>query len=150
MIIERDKKWEPVGVGFVIQTGQPYAIEHPSTTAGTTWSEHVWNGPIELSDHDGGSSGICKRIKSGQNWYVDSTWKPPIDLPVEPTWGIVVEASEHGDGSWLVDRWCLYKPKYVDTYELGGEFVGMSYSREGIAAFIPLTKKQIKKMKDFI
>lgn len=77
--MDRHPKWTPVEPGTVIPAGQPYANVkrqgHPRD-----WTVEV-DGAV----------------------LVDSSWKPPLVLPTEPTWGIAVTSSGYvGAADWYL------------------------------------------------
>jgi hypothetical protein len=74
---DRHEKWTPVAPGTVIPAGQPYRVEYEDGRAHEYpggEKEVVWYEPAE------DDTGV----------FVDSLWKPPLVLPTEPTWGVLV------------------------------------------------------------
>ena len=82
MCVERDKKWVAVEPGHIIPAGQPYMIEFK---LGMGWSVGLRRSEYVL-DKDK----VVIEYNSVSGWFVDSSWRPPLELPTEPTWGIVV------------------------------------------------------------
>lgn len=72
---DRHEKWTPVEAGYVVPKGQMYRMEVPATSAYRA-AEYV-------------SIGFTVP-QSGDEWFIDSSWRPPLVLPTEPTWGIAV------------------------------------------------------------
>jgi hypothetical protein len=120
LVAGRHPKWQRVEPGTVIPAGQPYRIEWDATT-GETATEYAseFEQAVNPSRHE-------------TRWLVDSSWRPPLELPTEPTWGIVVRAS---DGH-LASQWVHKADEVWD--EVHGGFVYASSIRD----FIPLTDEQ--------
>lgn len=75
---ERHPNWQPVEPGQVIPAGQPYRV--------------VYANGIDYAQDAGGST-------DGTYVEVDSSWRPPLELPTEPTWGWCVFTAVVGHNS---------------------------------------------------
>jgi hypothetical protein len=134
---ERHEKWVPVSPGTVIPAGQPYRIEF-ANVPGTAAHERTHHSEVAVWD--------------SHEWFVDSTWKPPLDLPTEPTWGIVLnKRPDRKDGHALdFGRWAVYGDDEFAPLERThrSEFDTRCdvLSRDGIADFIPLTDEQVARI----
>lgn len=116
----RHEKWVPVELGTVIPAGQPYRWEWPSN-GGTAAEERVADYRTKTVPH------------LGTQWFIDSSWKAPLELSTEPTWGIVV-ARGLTLAEWHLDG---------DTFV--GNANGMNYgtNRADVRAFVRLSPEQV-------
>lgn len=135
-MIERDKRWKKVGAGDTISAGQPYAVHRLDSKGpgSTQWIEFLghsnpWRIPSYLAN----------------DWYVDSAWVPPVDLPGIRTWGIAITNETDEDPlDWIVDEWQFGKDsKYTDELTLNGYHTASLIERRRVFNFIPLTEDQI-------
>jgi len=119
-MMDRHEKWTPVEPGHVIPAGQPCRDEHFNPI-------REWN------------TGYPTDHKAEADWFVDSSWRPPLDLPSEPTWGIV-----HLSGDTFGDEWHfgLLEPAFAHQWLLDGKTV----NRESVLDFIPLTPEQVARI----
>lgn len=69
---DRHAKWQRVEPGTVVPAGQPFRAEHGWREIGTVATESIQPSPYELPPY------------SDAEWFVDSSWKPPLVLPTEP------------------------------------------------------------------
>lgn len=124
---DRHEKWVKVEPGTVIPAGQPYRVEW---TTGRDEKEHAEENP--------GSEVNWKpsRLRENQRWFVDSSWRPPLDLPTEPMWGIAVNVNGYAVGQ----EWCVNGPRLTssDNY---------CWDVAKVLDFIPLTDEQVKRIK---
>lgn len=114
---DRAAKWVRVEPGTVIPAGQPYRL--------TTTQE--FDLLVTGEAH-----------KASKEWEIDSSWKPPLDLPTEPTWGMVVWR-DNGVITARGDRWRSF----------GGQLVRdhlHSVAVNSILDFIPLTDEQVERI----
>lgn len=117
---DRHEKWTRVEPGTVIPAGQPYRRE----------------------DGDEAAEGVVKGLPHGfpvpryNDWFVDSSWKPPLDLPTTPTWGIAVHNTfDPGVGEWR-----------IDGEEFWDHEFSKSYKTKNVIDFIPLTDEQVARI----
>lgn len=82
---DRHPKWVRVEPGAVIPAGQPYRLE---------WSKRGNMIPDELLASERVCDGHEMKAHDGTDWFVDSSWKPPLVLPTAE--GSVIEATRHG------------------------------------------------------
>jgi len=92
----RHEKWQPVEPGHVIPAGQPYRIEYctgerPQSIETQADTDRIANKHDEHSD-------------ARHEWFIDSSWRPPLELPTEPTWGIAVTDDGEYVGKWSMER----------------------------------------------
>lgn len=124
MMSDRHEKWVRVEPGTVIPAGQPYRIEYGNGTA----FEYGSGCLVEVTAVSHGRT---------EDWFIDSSWKPPLVLPTEPTWGIAVHiGGRRHFGEWRV------------VAETSFSCTGFSWTWgvENIAAFIPLTPEQVARI----
>lgn len=123
---DRHSKWTPVEPGTVIPAGQPYRVEY---------NDHWPNKAQEFIRRDDfkAESAFSNRAK----FFVDSSWKPPLDLPTEPTWGIAVR-----DRGKVLAEWHKTGNNFV------GNVNGMNYGSHvaDVLDFIPLTAEQVARI----
>lgn len=111
---DRHERWTPVEPGTVIPAGQPYRVVFEDQSA------------IDFKVTDGGG-----------DVFVDSSWKPPLVLPTEPTWGIALSSN----GNIGLAKWALARDgKLIDSHQWGGWSVSM------VTDFIPLTDEQVARI----
>lgn len=135
---DRHEKWVAVEPGTVIPAGQPYRIE---------WAEiqRMLDDQVLASErvcHDHDMRALALR---DYDYYVDSSWRPPLDLPTEPTWGIVVSDTRLDERKPLVflAEWFLSRT---------GSPLLTNHSRVGnvptsrVLDFIPLTPDQVARI----
>jgi hypothetical protein len=122
----RHPKWVRVEPGTVIPAGQPYRAE--------------WTEPHGASANERTSS-FQQTAPPSPEWFVDSSWRPPLELPTEPTWGIAVTkwATFSSGHAAFAD---LFSGAYPD--HLGGRDV--SIPKENVTDFIPLTDEQVARI----
>lgn len=120
----RHPKWKRVEPGYVIPAGQPYRVERWDTTFGPRASEYVDDKPHEVRPRD-------------YPVFIDSSWKPPLVLPTEPTWGFAVRA-----GTYEFMRWWRKGKKLCGTRGV----VIAEYPAEDVLDFIPLTDAQVERI----
>lgn len=118
---DRHPKWRRVEPGTVIPAGQPYRAEHQSVA-------HRAEEGVHPANHEVYSG-------SAYDWFVDSSWRPPLELPTEPTWGIAL----HTKYQPLVRRFHLEGDEFLT--HLGG-----SYRAHNVTDFIPLTDEQVERI----
>jgi hypothetical protein len=128
---DRHPKWQRVEPGTVIPAGQPYRIEfaNDSPCTSTEWIQVGFAREAEGDDVEA--------------WFVDSSWRPPLELPTEPTWGIAVRRDERpdkgaGDVLGIGHRW------WVDGEVLQGDLCCWGLGE--ILDFIPLTDEQVQRI----
>jgi hypothetical protein len=128
---DRHEKWVRVGPGHTVPAGQPYRIEYEDGSA----SEHPNVG------------GVLVRRATDFDLFVDSSWRPPLNQPTEPTWGIVVYPRNGGAqhsadiGCWRADDPDgLFRTNRI----LDGRFD--TFSSDFIFDFIPLTDEQVARI----
>lgn len=102
---DRHSKWVRVEPGTVIPAGQPYRVEYAKPLEDHPAQERERLVACEAREFLNGSA-VARPLRDDlcvtTDWFVDSSWKPPLDLPTEPTWGIVV----HKDyGNYMTGRW---------------------------------------------
>ena len=124
---DRHPKWQRVEPGTVIPAGQPYRVEHHH---GSPYAqEFIWpmsEQRLDLPERD---------------YFIDSSWKPPLVLPTEPTWGIVVIC----DGpTWRerLGQWALVG----NGKRLREQRYFNEWRTEWVKAFIPLTDEQVARI----
>lgn len=116
----RDKNWQPVEPGHVIPAGQPYMFEVEDQTTGD----------YTVPD-------------DGRQWFVDSSWRPPLELPTEPTWGIAyIPNSQHGEIVGLWQRWREDGQEFLTEMECGWD----RWPIEQVTKFIRLTPDQVERI----
>lgn len=120
---DRHPKWQRVEPGTVIPAGQPYRIEYQSP--GLTAGEYVPTRPETVDGRYGG-------------WFVDSSWKPPLVLPNEPTWGIAVNALVPRQ---RLGRWSIRGDCFSDHRSWWSPI-----PVEQVTDFIPLTDEQVARI----
>lgn len=122
---DRHPKWQRVERGTVIPAGQPYRLEwNHGVRAGCRATELVTTTDYPV----GGEAGSV---------FVDSSWRPPLELPTEPTWGIAVHSD--GRGIWL-DKWESSADRIRGTSRNGDLLI------EILNDFIPLTDEQVARI----
>lgn len=91
---DRHEKWVRVEPGTVIPAGQPYRVEY---TIG---------GANETRGRDYGEGYVVPDDPERYTHFVDSSWRPPLNLPTEPA--SVIEARTETDAvnvfMFLLDR----------------------------------------------
>jgi hypothetical protein len=119
---DRHEKWVRVEPGTVIPAGQPYRVE--------------WVGPNGPGAQEMVNGEQFNIPNNDSEWFIDSSWKPPLVLPTEPTWGIVFEqfVTEPRLG-----KWCLYSKRFVSTQRVD---IGVNH----VDDFIPLTDEQVARI----
>lgn len=128
---DRHPKWQRVEPGHVIPAGQPMRYEYPGSDI-DAW-EQTSVGRVEVTSHGA--------------WFVDSSWRPPLNLPETPTWGIVVYPRNGGAqhsadiGCWQADDPDgLFRTNRI----LDGRFD--TFSSDFVLDFIPLTAEQVARI----
>lgn len=109
---DRHSKWQPVEPGHVIPSGQPYMFEVEDQTTGD----------YAVPD-------------DGRGWFVDSSWRPPLELPAEPTWGIVLS-----EGTPRIARW--YRTADGTGLSTGSGCIGI----ESVLGFLECTPEQVARL----
>jgi hypothetical protein len=127
---DRHPKWRRVEPGTVIPAGQPYRVEWTSVYA-HTMPDAILASERVCNDHD-------MPVIGGEDWFVDSSWKPPLVLPTEPTWGIVAYASVSAGQLWI-------SKFHRDGNLLRGRSGGYT-PIDQVADFIPLTDEQVARI----
>lgn len=122
MSAERHEKWKRVSPGHTIPARQPVRYEYDE--AYTLAQEFSYSQPTEVVD--------------GDTAFIDATWRPPLDLPTEPTWGIAI----HKEWGPRVKRWVSTGQLLDDADRSGTTTMGHG----NIVAFIPLTDEQIARI----
>lgn len=101
MTSDRHEKWVPVQPGTFIPAGQPYRAEY---------ERHA-------SEYRGRS--VDSMVPPSGDWFIDSSWRPPLELPTTPTWGWCAFRSVVGrnTGSRRVvgGLWVLDGPQFICT-----------------------------------
>jgi hypothetical protein len=126
---DRHPKWQRVEPGTVIPAGQPYRVEYSKGDAPSS---------IEAQEYQSRPVEWMIPLTTSVVWFVDSSWKPLLDLPTTPTWGIAVfgRAAKH---PFRVSKW----------HQSSGWFHklnGGAYSRAAVTDFIPLTPEQVARI----
>lgn len=128
--MDRHDKWVKVEPGTVIPAGQPYAvIPGASSPARFTWMEYGEGQPYE------------HKAQGNYEFFVDSSWCPPLELPTEPTWGIAVTTDQRSDKSGVLGvghRW------WLDGDKLQGDLCCWAVAQ--VLDFIPLTDEQVARI----
>jgi hypothetical protein len=132
---DRHPKWQQVPPGTVIPAGQPYRVE---------FNTESYPSAVEKPQGDGLEH---KAVGYRKEWFVDSSWRPPLELPTEPTWGIV----RHHHGNNVPSPLLTKAERNEYESEFLGNRYGLSTSQGTIPAnqiidFIPLTDEQIKRI----
>jgi hypothetical protein len=128
-VSDRHPKWQRVEPGTVIPAGQPYRVEYPQ-------DGHLAGEYVSSADRVAeGSESIFHT--EGHEWFVDSSWRPPLELPTTPTWGMVIT-----DGFPAPDV-ALFK---VDDEGRLWDFTDGGYISRAIRDFIPLTAEQVARI----
>lgn len=126
---DRHPKWVRVEPGTVIPAGQPYRIEFPDSFIGRF-------GHISDTCRESVSDKPCEIHNPENTYFIDSSWRPPLELPTEPTWGIAVLRGKH---PFRVSRWSLRNGWF---FKLNGAAVCAS----AVSDFIPLTDEQVARI----
>lgn len=121
----RHPKWVRVEPGTLIAKGQPYRSEY--------------SGGYAEEDHFRSDRTIP--LDTSGEYFIDSTWSPPLELPTEPTWGIVVDPDGHlyGPYRW---RFNAIKNRFY-SLPISPQY-GLGLDR--VADFIPLTPEQVARI----
>lgn len=117
--MDRHEKWTRVEPGHVIPAGQPYRWENVNEAVEGSYAQATYTVPRY------------------HVWFVDSTWRPPLELPTEPTWGIAVK----DDGSQWLSMWRQRGDALVTTK--GPSF---TWGAGRVLDFIPLTEDQVARI----
>ena len=128
-MIERDERWHLAEPGTVVEAGQPFRLEPDDPgkpikeyRQGLSMQWTVWMEDVPT--------------------YVDSSWRPPLELPTAPTWGIalVKPYRDSHKTRWETGR-CVDDGRYF-------RISGAAYSRdpEALLDFIPLTDEQVARI----
>lgn len=125
---DRHEKWVRVEPGHVIPPGQPHAIKVDSPTGyGLMWGEYTLREKVPVPTND--------------QWFVDSSWRPPLDLPIVPTWGIVTWSDSemlHKLGKWRL----VHGGQRLEPEGEPSSWLGVSV----ITDFIRLTYEQVARI----
>lgn len=121
---DRHDKWVPVYGGHVIPVGQPYRTEFIGG-----------NGYPEARERIPVWEDVKVPSPTGWKWFVDSSWRPPLELPTEPTWGIVL-----GDRGPMLGRWVVCGD-YIEPVN-GTPRIPIA----GVRGFVPLSDQQLEQM----
>lgn len=139
---DRHEKWVRVEPGHVIPAGQPYRMEFAEDgfqKVTATATEYV------ATEDRGIGNGAAM-------WFVDSSWRPPLDLPTEPTWGIaVVRETDHlcntSYEDWILDLWSVKSHQFRSEPSLIGKHTSNGYALDGtVLDFVPLTPEQVARI----
>jgi hypothetical protein len=86
---DRHPKWQRVPPGTVIPAGQPYRVDWIEGDGAHEYrpAKEAFQ-PLAHPDHS-----------EGAEWFVDSSWRPPLELPTTP--GSVIEARGKAGSCWL-------------------------------------------------
>lgn len=126
---DRAAKWQRVEPGTVILAGQPYRDESRSPY-------------FEYPD------GAAHRFVAADDTFVDSSWRPPLELPTEPTWGIAVTPADTNDADGPtadVGRWQQTGGILTRTHrDMTTRYDTITVA--GLADFIPLTPEQVARI----
>lgn len=128
LVAGRHPKWQRVEPGYVIPAGQPYRVERWDTTFGPRASEYVDDKPHEVRPRD-------------YPVFIDSSWKPPLVLPTEPTWALVVKPSGYVD---TLEVWRDERQEGGICYRNAGLKGWMKLSEAD--AVIPLTDEHVARI----
>jgi hypothetical protein len=123
LMSDRHPKWQRVEPGTVIPAGQPYRVEQVTCN---------YEFPGKRSD-------MTVPFYRGSTYFVDSSWKPPLELPTEPTWGIALVIRPGGPPEWLVDEW-----RWAHGLFRAGDYIGLLGSE--VRLFIPFTDEQVARI----
>lgn len=122
---DRHEKWVRVEPGHVIPAGQPMRWEYENGSA-----------------YECAETYCDRRITADMaTHFVDSSWRPPLNLPTEPTWGIAVYTNKR-DGGYRA-YWA--QKLHVEGAQLHGEN-GSNWSVDSVLDFIPLTDEQVARI----
>lgn len=146
---DRHEKWVAVEPGTVIPAGQPHRVEFSEPVADFSLARTMT--AKELIRTKGFT--VPSPLDSVEReWFVDSSWKPPLVLPTEPTWGIVLlrgpdrAGDEHrlDFGRWQADltgRGTLERT-HRSPFDTRCDVI----ARESVLDFIPLSPEQVKRI----
>lgn len=127
---ERGDHWKQVYSGHVIPAGQPYALRDAPDSRLRVY--RPWVEYINTQDRQ-------VPYEPNSQWFVDTRWKPPVDLPTKPTRGILL----WGDGNQWFETWWVdaQNPNLMvcsrRTYEI---------DVKNVVDFVPLTPEQDKRV----
>ena len=128
---ERDPKWIEVEPLQRIPAGQPIRTEWDGHANHVVWEELVYSQDYITSGYY-----PCLPVAA---MFIDSTWRPPLELPTEMTWGISVDQMIRVQaGAW---RPAPDSGTHPDTLYDGNK--GIYVKNEEVLQFIPLTQDQI-------
>lgn len=125
---DRHPKWVRVEPGTHIEAGTPWRVEYAHAEFRADGQDAV--------EHSGvGSDWVVP--ETDDVILVDSSWKPPLDLPTEPTWGLLLTK-----GSWYPQ---------CGQWRRHGIYVGrndesLGWEHDAILDFIPLTDEQVARI----
>lgn len=121
--MERHEKWQKVEAGTVIPAGQPYRIEPRDPE-------------MDIRERRTGNSiqWTFQPANDNYEYFFDSLWRPPLELPTEPTWGIVVRRNKHG----------AIRVQWADGRLSGPYFAGFKVNQ--ILDFIEPTPEQVARI----
>jgi hypothetical protein len=121
---DRHPKWVKVEPGTVIPAGQPYRVEYSD-------QRPEWLPPGTKSvDVDGNAVSVFRPVEHGlfvetSRWFVDSSWRPPLELPTTPS--IIRAVIENANRKVL-----LFGPSLEGTWGTIGDY---HYDPARITAF---------------
>lgn len=133
---ERHEKWVHVEPGTVIPAGQPYR-EVYKHNKGATY-DCVYTDPLESR----AGSVVSGPSNYTSEWFIDSTWFPPLELPTEPTWGIAVTRLPDGRTWGEFSKWSLD----LDGQCLNRGGRGNPYLAIDVLDFVELTSEQVARI----
>jgi hypothetical protein len=122
----RHDDWKRVEPGTPIPAGQPYRLEYTDDSA----SDHPHHPDLVAGDPLYG--------EPDADWFVDSSWRPPLELPTEPTWGIPIQ--RFATGATMVHKQARWYLDPDDQTMLGQLPVA------DLLDFIPLTDDQVARI----
>jgi hypothetical protein len=128
---DRHEKWQPVEPGHVIPTGQPTMIEWDQVLHRERYGTNILR-----SEYLGAKDHFTVPNDPSKHWFVDSSWRPPLELPTEATWGIV--RYEGSVGLWA-SRFFADERLLETTW---GGCIGV----DRVLDFIPLTPEQVARI----
>lgn len=128
--MSRGPKWVAVNPGHAIPAGQPHAIQYKHHANWCTWAEYT-RPHVVHAGWQNNSEREWVYPDRVVTYYVDSTWRPPINLPTEPTWGILLRRGQRPE---VVNGNLTSEGKFITN-------AGYRYRSE-ITGWFPLTNEQ--------